>query len=126
MQNCLDAYSTDLATTARRPELGAGDGRGIGASDDQETYVARLQDQRSVLAAFATGTEEVGASFLEKTSITAVPDHDDQNVGGKRPLTMAEIRNPDYLSNRAAESRQEFQRAMAAKKAKISEPTQSV
>jgi hypothetical protein len=63
MQNCLDAYSTDLATTARRPELGTGDGLGIGAGDGQETDVITLQDQRSVLAAFAT--EEVGAGFLE-------------------------------------------------------------
>jgi hypothetical protein len=119
MQNCLDAYSTDLATTARRPELGTGDGLGIGAGDDQETYVA-MQNQRSVLAAFAT--EEVGAIFLEKTKII-IPD---QSVGDNRPLTMAEIRNPDHLSNRAAEARQEFQRAMAAKKAKSSEPAQSV
>jgi len=73
-----------------------------------------MQDQRSVL-------EEVGAIFLEKTPIIL-----DQNVGDKRPLTMAEIRDPDHLPNRAAEARQDFQRAMAAKRAKTSEPAQSV
>jgi hypothetical protein len=39
---------------------------------------------------------------------------------------MAEIRDPDHLPNRAIEARQDFQRAMAAKRAKTSEPAQSV
>ncbi len=56
----------------------------------------------------------------EKTSIIA-----DQSVGDKRPLTMM-IHNPDHLPQLAAEARQEFQSLMAAKKAKISKPAQSV
>ncbi len=61
MQNCLDKYSTDPPTTNRRPELGAGNGRGLGAGDHQEESVETL-DQRSVLAAFAR--EEFGAPSI--------------------------------------------------------------
>ena len=114
MQNCLDAYSTDPPTTTRQPELGAGNGRGVGACDDQEEPV-ETHDQRSVLAAFAL--EDLGAPSITLS---------EENVGGKRPLTMEEIRKPDHLSRCATEARQEFLGATAAKRAKISESSQSV
>ena len=68
-----------------------------------------------MLAAFAL--EDFGAPSITLS---------EESVGGKRPLTMEEIRKPDHLSRRATEARQEFLGALAAKRAKISESSQSV
>jgi hypothetical protein len=68
MQNCLDAYSTDPPTTTRRPELGAGNGRGIGAGDDQEESVET--HGHALLAAFAL--EESGAYQLPQKRVSGV------------------------------------------------------
>ncbi len=72
-------------------------------------------DQRSVLAVFAL--KDFGVP-----SITLA----EENVVSKWPLTIEEIHKPDHLSRRATEARQEFLGALAAKRAKISESSQSV
>ena len=43
------------------------------------------------------------------------------NNGGKRPLNIEDIRDPDHLPRRTAEARQDLMAAIAAKKAKLND-----
>ncbi len=114
MQSCLDAYSTDPSTAPRRPELGALDSRGVGASNDEEaSVVASTVTEFSAFAGF-------GADSSAPTIQIA------NSNGGKRPLNIEDIRDPDHLPRRTAEARQDFFAALAAKKAKLNDQSHVV
>lgn len=49
-----------------------------------------------------------------------------ESNGGKRPLNIEDIRDPDHLPRRTAEARQDLMAALAAKKAKLNDPSHSV
>jgi len=94
MQNPLEAYSTDPPAPPQRSDLGKNHGGGNAPSNDE----AAIADMM-----LATG-------FYLQSAPTGGPT--------KRPFTLEEASDPEFLAQRISAAQQQLATTLAAKKAK--------